>query len=99
MRRGGFSNWRIIALAHFSFGFMSILSREIGCRGVCSPRIPEPKSILLAHARGALILNYATLQLKRHHLQPGVGQYGTFSGKRWNGQIYPVIRNLVLVMN
>ena len=37
--------------------------------------------------------------LKRHHLQAGVGHYGTFSGKRWNGQIYPVIRNLVLAMN
>lgn len=34
--------------------------------------------------------------LKRHHLQAGVGHYGTFSGKRWNSQIYPVIRNLVL---
>ena len=34
--------------------------------------------------------------LKRHHLQAGVGHYGTFSGRRWNGQIYPVIRNLVL---
>jgi polyhydroxyalkanoate depolymerase len=37
--------------------------------------------------------------LKRHHLQAGVGHYGTFSGKKWNGQIYPVIRNLVLAMN
>jgi polyhydroxyalkanoate depolymerase len=37
--------------------------------------------------------------LKRHHLQPGVGHYGTFSGKRWNAHIYPVIRNLVLTMN
>jgi polyhydroxyalkanoate depolymerase len=36
---------------------------------------------------------------KRHHLQAGVGHYGTFSGKRWNGQIYPVIRNLVLATN
>lgn len=34
--------------------------------------------------------------LKRHHLQAGVGHYGTFSGRKWNGQIYPVIRNLVL---
>jgi poly(3-hydroxybutyrate) depolymerase len=34
--------------------------------------------------------------LKRHHLQAGVGHYGTFSGKRWNGQIYPAIKNLVL---
>jgi polyhydroxyalkanoate depolymerase len=37
--------------------------------------------------------------LKRHHLQAGVGHYGTFSGKRWNGQIYPMIRNLVLATN
>lgn len=37
--------------------------------------------------------------LKRHHLQAGVGHYGTFSGKKWNGQIYPVIRNLVLATN
>lgn len=36
--------------------------------------------------------------LKRHHYQVGVGHYGTFSGRRWNGQIYPVIRNLVLAM-
>jgi len=34
--------------------------------------------------------------LRRHHLQASVGHYGTFSGKRWNGQIYPVIRNFVL---
>jgi poly(3-hydroxybutyrate) depolymerase len=37
--------------------------------------------------------------LKRHHLQPGVGHYGTFSGKKWEGQIYPQIRNLVLATN
>jgi poly(3-hydroxybutyrate) depolymerase len=37
--------------------------------------------------------------LKRHHFQVGVGHYGTFSGRRWDGQIYPVIRNLVLAMN
>jgi polyhydroxyalkanoate depolymerase len=36
--------------------------------------------------------------LKRHHLQAGVGHYGTFSGKKWNAQIYPMIRNLVLAM-
>jgi poly(3-hydroxybutyrate) depolymerase len=34
--------------------------------------------------------------LKRHHLQPGVGHYGVFSGKRWNTQIYPLVRNLIL---
>lgn len=33
--------------------------------------------------------------LKRHHLQPGVGHYGVFSGRRWRSQIYPIVRNLV----
>ncbi len=37
--------------------------------------------------------------LKRHHLQAGVGHYGTFSGRRWNGEIYPQIRNLVLAVS
>jgi polyhydroxyalkanoate depolymerase len=37
--------------------------------------------------------------LRRHHLQAGVGHYGTFSGKRWNSQIYPQIRNLVLAVS
>ena len=37
--------------------------------------------------------------LKQHHLQPGVGHYGTFSGKKWNSQIYPVVKNLVLATN
>jgi polyhydroxyalkanoate depolymerase len=34
--------------------------------------------------------------LKRHHLQPGVGHYGVFSGKRWEGQIYPLVKNVIL---
>ena len=34
--------------------------------------------------------------MKRHHMQPGVGHYGVFSGRRWEGQIYPIVRNLVL---
>lgn len=33
---------------------------------------------------------------KRHHLQPGVGHYGVFSGKRWETQIYPLVRNHIL---
>jgi len=36
--------------------------------------------------------------LKRHHLQPGVGHYGVFSGSKWESQIYPQVRNLVLAM-
>ena len=34
--------------------------------------------------------------LKRHHMQPGVGHYGVFSGKRWEGQIYPLVKNAIL---
>jgi poly(3-hydroxybutyrate) depolymerase len=33
---------------------------------------------------------------KRHHLQPGVGHYGVFSGKKWATQIYPQVRNMIL---
>lgn len=33
---------------------------------------------------------------KRHHLQAGVGHYGVFSGRRWNGQVYPIVRNFIL---
>jgi poly(3-hydroxybutyrate) depolymerase len=34
--------------------------------------------------------------LKRHHMQPGVGHYGVFSGKRWDGQVYPIVKNVIL---
>jgi len=34
--------------------------------------------------------------LKRHHMQAGVGHYGVFSGQRWNNQIYPILRNVIL---
>ena len=37
--------------------------------------------------------------LKRHHLQPGVGHYGVFSGSKWENQIYPQVRNMVLAMS
>lgn len=36
--------------------------------------------------------------LKRHHLQANVGHYGIFNGRRWEGQIYPIVRNLMLSM-
>ncbi len=36
---------------------------------------------------------------KRHHLQPGVGHYGVFNGKKWQSQIYPLVRNLILAMD
>ena len=33
---------------------------------------------------------------RRHHLQAVVGHYGVFSGTRWQNQIYPIVRNLIL---
>jgi polyhydroxyalkanoate depolymerase len=37
--------------------------------------------------------------MKRHHLQPGVGHYGLFSGRKWEQQIYPQVKNIVLAMS
>jgi poly(3-hydroxybutyrate) depolymerase len=34
--------------------------------------------------------------LKRHHMEPGVGHYGVFSGKRWAAQVYPMVKNAIL---
>ena len=34
--------------------------------------------------------------LKRHHMQAGVGHYGVFSGKRWETQVYPIVKNMIL---
>ncbi|GLK83185.1 polyhydroxyalkanoate depolymerase [Ancylobacter defluvii] len=33
---------------------------------------------------------------KRHHMQAGVGHYGVFSGRRWQSQVYPLVRNHIL---
>jgi poly(3-hydroxybutyrate) depolymerase len=33
--------------------------------------------------------------MKTHHVQTGVGHYGVFSGKKWNQQIYPRVRDMI----
>ena len=33
---------------------------------------------------------------KKHYMQAGVGHYGVFAGRRWAGQIYPLVRNTIL---
>ena len=33
---------------------------------------------------------------KKHYVQAGVGHYGVFSGTRWQSQIYPILRNMIL---
>ncbi len=34
--------------------------------------------------------------MKQHYQQPGVGHYGVFAGSRWESQIYPKVRDLIL---
>jgi poly(3-hydroxybutyrate) depolymerase len=33
--------------------------------------------------------------LKAHYMQTGVGHYGVFAGRRWEAQIYPIVRGLI----
>ena len=33
--------------------------------------------------------------MKRHHVQSGVGHYGTFAGNKWHSQIYPQVRDFI----
>jgi polyhydroxyalkanoate depolymerase len=35
--------------------------------------------------------------MRTHYVQPGVGHYGVFSGKRWQNHIYPVVRETIHV--
>jgi polyhydroxyalkanoate depolymerase len=33
--------------------------------------------------------------MKSHHLQAGVGHFGVFSGRKWEAQTYPLVRNFI----
>ncbi|MFZ2988816.1 polyhydroxyalkanoate depolymerase [Ideonella sp.] len=37
--------------------------------------------------------------MKQHHVQLGVGHYGVFSGRRWQQQIYPRVREMIHSFN
>jgi polyhydroxyalkanoate depolymerase len=54
---------------------------------ICSPGQTFPAHDLCCNLRP---------MRKRHHLQPGVGHYGVFNGRRWQQQIYPLVHNLIL---
>ncbi|HSB97201.1 MAG TPA: polyhydroxyalkanoate depolymerase, partial [Spongiibacteraceae bacterium] len=32
---------------------------------------------------------------RRHYVQTGVGHYGVFSGRRWDKEVYPVVRDFI----
>ncbi|RKP53437.1 polyhydroxyalkanoate depolymerase [Pararobbsia silviterrae] len=33
--------------------------------------------------------------MKTHHVQTGVGHYGVFNGRKWESQIYPLVRSVI----
>jgi polyhydroxyalkanoate depolymerase len=33
--------------------------------------------------------------MKKHHVQAGAGHYGVFSGRRWEREVYPMVRNII----
>jgi len=35
--------------------------------------------------------------MRTHYVQPNVGHYGVFSGKRWQNHIYPLVRDVIRV--
>jgi len=35
--------------------------------------------------------------MRTHYVQPNVGHYGVFSGRRWQNQIYPVVRGVIQI--
>jgi polyhydroxyalkanoate depolymerase len=35
--------------------------------------------------------------MRTHYVQAGAGHYGVFSGRRWSGSIYPVVRDVIHV--
>lgn len=37
------------------------------------------------------------LYLRTHYIQPNVGHYGVFSGRRWQHQVYPLVRHVIAV--
>jgi poly(3-hydroxybutyrate) depolymerase len=37
--------------------------------------------------------------MRMHHVQPGVGHYGVFNGKKWESGIYPLVREMIHMRN
>jgi poly(3-hydroxybutyrate) depolymerase len=41
------------------------------------------------------LCTHVRIYLRTHYVQPGVGHYGVFSGRRWQRYIYPVVRDAI----
>lgn len=62
----------------------AILTVEGEKDDICSVGQTSAALALCAHA-----------PIKRNYVQPGAGHYGVFSGRRWQTQIYPVVRDII----
>ena len=68
----------------------ALLTVEGGRDDICSPGQTSMAHDLCRSLRP---------HLKRHHFQANVGHYGVFAGKRWEYEIYPVVRNMILAVD
>ena len=53
--------------------------------------ICAPGQTLAAHA----LCRNLPASMKQHYVQPGVGHYGVFNGRRWSQHIYPLVRETI----
>jgi polyhydroxyalkanoate depolymerase len=67
----------------------ALLTVEGGRDDICAPGQTS-----MAHD----LCNSLRPHLKRHHFQANVGHYGVFAGTRWEHEIYPVVRNMILAV-
>jgi poly(3-hydroxybutyrate) depolymerase len=78
--------WRGRAVDPAAITRTALLTVEGGNDDICSPGQTSAAHALCTGLPG---------DRKAHHLQPGVGHYGVFSGSRWETEIYPVVRDFV----
>jgi poly(3-hydroxybutyrate) depolymerase len=93
---------RVFQQAHLARGVLTVRSRRVDPRAIRRTALLTVEGerddicsvgqTVAAHELCTSLRPY----MKRHHLQPGAGHYGVFSGSRWEAQIYPVVRNFVL---
>ena len=93
---------RVFQEAHLARGLLTVRNRRVDPRAIHRTALLTVEGerddicsvgqTVAAHDLCTSLRPY----LKRHHLQPGAGHYGVFSGTRWETQIYPVVRNFVL---
>ena len=79
-------------------GKMQFKGETIEPRAIRRPSCSRSRARRTIFARSARrsrrrICAAASPYMKTHHMQAGVGHYGVFNGRRWETQIYPVVRN------